>query len=166
MRPIFLTIVGILFLSVSTHASAEIGSMSLEGGWTAWTKKDDPFDESKKSILNISKDDFYVTCTKLSFPKLLDTSYDTFTYSATIMIKIDNQSPQKLQGRYSTYQEGMALVTDDRWFSFVLPAKIIEELKKGNTLKAAGKFLEQAGWSTTRTLNLLGFTKAYNKMCP
>ena len=63
MRPIFLTIVGILFLSVSTHASAKIGSLSLERGWTAWTKKDDPFDESKKSIYKISKNDFHIPAT-------------------------------------------------------------------------------------------------------
>lgn len=82
------------------------------------------------------------------------------------MIKIDNQSPLKRFAKYSTYIEGSDLLTRDRYYSFLLPAKITEELKKGNILKAAGKFLKQAGWSKTRNLNLLGFTKAYNKMCP
>jgi hypothetical protein len=165
MRPIFLMIVGILFLTVSMHASAEIGRMSLERGWTAWTKKDDPFDESKKSIFEIFKNDFHISCTKLSFPEHLDFSYNSFSYIASVMIKSDNQSPQKRYARWSTDIGGSKRLTRDRWYSFVLTAKIIEELKKGNILKASGK-TSSTGWSKTRTLNLLGFTNAYNKMCP
>ena len=89
--------------------------------------------------------------------------FKSLSFSATLKYIVDANTPVNKKGGYSTYLGGSDLVTDDLYYYFKLSKSDLNAFKKGNVVKVAGKY-SSSGWFT-KSLNLIGFTKAYNKMC-
>ena len=147
----------ILAFPISQMTFAE----SLVGGWYALTEQSDPFDTNKKRIVHISKQGFTVRCNDISF-SAPSYGYESLSFKASIQYLVDGGEPRKRKGKYSTYLGGSDLLTDSRYFSFGLDEETVNSMKAGLEMKMAGT--RGSGW-TTKTLDLSGFTNAYNRMC-
>lgn len=158
----FKKIIGIaLFLSFC-NANASANFQSLGNGWNALTKQSDPFDSSKVEIMQIYKGSFIFRCNEMNM-KAPSYGFESLSFSANLKYVVDTNAPVDKKGGYSTYLGGSDLVTDDRYYYFKLSESDLKAFKKGNVVKVAGKY-SSSGWFT-KSLNLIGFTKAYNKMC-
>ena len=155
-------IIGLALLLTLDTVNAESKFQDIGNGWTAFTKQSDPFDSSKVKVIQVWKDSFIFRCNEINM-KASSYGFESISFNATLKYIVDNNSPINKKGRYSTYLGGSDLVTDDRYYSFKLNKSDLDSLKNGNTIKVAGKF-SSSGWFS-KSLNLKGFTKAYNKMC-
>jgi hypothetical protein len=135
---------------------------SLGNGFSAFYEQDDPFDKSKKKYMFFYKSSFVFTCDEISFGTKDSHHFESFSFSAEVALKVDNNDVVKQPGQYSTYQFGSDLVNDDRMYSSRLTTSVITQMKAGNTLNASGK--AHSGWDDYK-VNLKGFTKAYNAVC-
>lgn len=152
----------LLCLTLLLGSSLSLASVSsLGGGWVALTEQSDPFDTSKKRILQISKQEFTVRCRDINF-SAPSYGYESLSFGASIQYMVDGGEPIKREGKYSTYLGGSDLMTDSRYYSFRLDAETVNAMKAGLEMKMAGT--RGSGW-TTKALDLTGFTKAYNRMC-
>jgi len=158
----FRRIIGIaLFLSFGS-ANAEIKFQNLSDGWTAFTKQSDPFDSSKVEVIQIRKESFIFRCNEMNM-EAPSYGFESLRFNANLKYVVDTNSPVDKKGGYSTYLGGSDLVTDNRYYYLKLSESDLDSFKKGNVVKVAGKY-SNLGWFT-KTLNLIGFTKAYNVMC-
>ncbi len=154
-------IAALLLLSCAS-VTAEIKSQDLGQGWRALVKQSDPFDTSRVDIIQITKGVFTFRCRELNMegPSY---GYESLSFNAKLKYVVDDNQPVDKSGGYSTYLGGSDLVTDSRYYYFSLTDADISALKKGNSVKVAGMYSSE-GW-ITKSLNLIGFTKAYDKMC-
>ena len=158
----FKKIIGVaLFLSLGS-ANASTNFQDLGNGWKALTKQSDPFDSSKVEIIQIYKDSFIFRCNEMNMESP-SYGFESLSFSANLKYVVDGNTPVDKKGGYSTYLGGSDLVTDDRYYYLKLSELDLSAFKKGNVVKVAGKY-STSGWFT-KSLNLIGFTKAYNKMC-
>jgi hypothetical protein len=148
---------------ISPLSYADLGFKDLGSGWRAMTQQSDPFDVSNTRIVQISKDSFFLTCNNLNWKEAGDFYFDGYSFDADIKYIIDGSSPVDKKGSKSTYLGGSDMVNDDRYFSFRFNETDLSALKKGKTLKVAGK-TSSSGWQTT-TLDLAGLEAAYDQMC-
>ncbi|WP_049631277.1 hypothetical protein [Cellvibrio sp. pealriver] len=146
----------------TSNAIAEIKTQQLDNGWIALTKQVDPFDSSTVKVIQIIKDDFVFQCGELNM-KGGSYGFESLSFSAEIRYLIDEKHTQNKTGKYSTYLSGSDMVTDSRYYSFEINAEDINAMKNGSSMKVAGKY-GNSGWET-KSLNLIGFTSAYNMMC-
>ena len=144
------------------NVAAEIKFQNLGQGWRALVEQSDPFDTSKVKIVQITKGEFTFRCRELNMegPSY---GYESLSFRASLKYVVDGNSPVDKSGGYSTYLGGSDLVTDSRYYHFSLNDSDLTAFKKGNVVKVAGKY-STTGWFT-KSLNLIGFTKAYTKMC-
>ncbi|BFN30979.1 hypothetical protein VHTUMSATKI_11740 [Vibrio harveyi] len=161
MKTFKVSLVALLLLSCGS-VNAEIQSKSLGQGWRALVKQSDPFDTSKVEIIQITKGSFTFRCRELNMagPSY---GYESLSFRASMKYAVDGKEPIDKAGGYSTYLGGSDLVTDSRYYYFSLSEADITAFEKGNSVKVAGKY-STTGWYTN-SLNLMGFTKAYSKMC-
>jgi hypothetical protein len=151
-----------LMVANKAIADSVTKSGNLGNGWISLTKQSDPFDSSKVKAFQIMKNSFTFRCGELNM-EVNSYGFESLSFGADLKYVIDEQEPVDKQGRYSTYLGGSNMVTDSRYFSFRLNDEDIDAMKAGYTLKVAGKY-STTGWHT-KTLNLVGFTAAYNQMC-
>ena len=145
---------------VSVHADLKV--KQLGNGWIAFTQQKDSFDESIVDITLITKGDFSIRCGELNMEGR-STGFESLSFGAELRYVIDDNAPQNRKGKYSTYLGGSDMVTDSRYYSFKLSKADIDAMKSGTTMKLAGDW-GGSGWET-KSLNLIGFTSAYDKMC-
>lgn len=159
---IFLCSLVMLALSISNVTAGDVRQLS--GGWRAFTKQSDPFDNSKVEIIQIIKDDFTFRCGELNMA-VSSYGFESLSFHADLKYMIDDQVPVEKQGYFSTYLGGSDIVTDSRYFSFKLNSEDIAAMKAGTKIKVAGKYSNSnLGWQT-KNLSLEDFTSAYNQMC-
>lgn len=153
----------LLTLTSNVSNAAEFKSEKIASGFRAMYQQSDPFDTASKKYISFSKDDFVFNCKQISFGETGTYYHDSFSFPATVALKIDSNAAIQERGTYSTYQFGSDLINDDRMYSMRLTPEVIQQLKDGSTLQASGKF-SSGGWTAFK-LNLQGFTKAFNKVC-
>lgn len=163
MRVLLLTLVSIVAFTMSQPGFAgSVKIKRLDYGWTAVAKQADPFDDSKLDIYEITKGSFTFRCNELNMSDGASV-FESFSFRANLKYRVDDQAPVDKKGKYSTGLGGSDLVADSRYYSFRLGGPDIKALKAGNIAKVAAQF-GSTGW-TTKSLNLMGFTAAYNLMC-
>ena len=137
---------------------------SLGNGFTGFYHQTDPFDATKKEFYMFNKGDFWFSCNEISFISDDDASFDSFSFKAVFAFQVDDKPSEELSGKYSTFLFGSDTVFDSRVYSTRMTQWFVSLLKEGNLVRAAGKF-GGSGW-TTKSLDLKGFTAAYDKACP
>jgi hypothetical protein len=156
----------ILIACVLPHAAYanDLQFEQLEHGFVAMYTQADPFDGDSREYLYFRKNDFTFRCGAVSFERSNTRfSYDSFSFQATIALKVDSQSVHQLQGTYSTHSFGSDIVNDDRVYSADITPDVLNDLKHGHQLQAAGKF-GGGGWDQY-SLDLKGFNLAFSKVC-
>ena len=144
--------------------SNDIQFEQLSDGYTAVYSQADPFDNSIREYIYFRKDNFTFNCDAISFEDPYNwITYDSFSFPATVALKIDAGPKHELAGTYSTYLFGSDMVNDDRVYAADMTPNIVEELKRGDKLQASGKFGD-SGWEAY-TLDLSGFSAAYDEVC-
>ncbi|MCD9516855.1 hypothetical protein GLP21_19465 [Photobacterium carnosum] len=161
MKRLKIGVASLLLLSCGS-VNAEMKSKNLEQGWRALVNQSDPFDTSKVEIVQITKGAFTFRCRELNM-EAPSYGYESLSFRANLKYIVDGNNPVDKSGGYSTYLGGSDLVTDSRYYHFSLTSADIAAFKKGNSAKVAGKY-SKTGWFT-KSLNLVGFTKAYSQMC-
>jgi hypothetical protein len=159
-KAVVMAAIGII--AFSNSAQAEMSFKDFSYGWTALTQQDDPFDDSKIKILQISKGFFTITCEKLIM-KTEKAHFDGISFYSNLKYRVDDQKAVDKEGRYSTSPYGSDSVSDSRYYLFYTENEDIKSFKKGKTIKVAGKY-SNSGWES-RDLNLSGFSETYNEMC-
>ena len=145
-------------------SSSDLQFEQLGDDFIAMYKQADPFDDESRDYVFFKKDEFTFRCDAISFESSSrSASYDSFSFEATIALKIDSNPVHQLNGTYSTHSFGSDLVNDDRVYSADITPAIVSELSQGNQLQASGKFGD-GGWKQ-HSLDLTGFASAYDKVC-
>ncbi len=143
-------------------AQAETSFRNLGYGWMAFTQQSEPFDRTKFKIIHISKGGFIFRCNELNM-RATSYGFESLSFHASLKYVVDSERPVDKSGGYSTYLGGSDIVTDSRYYHFKLNDSDIDAFKNGGEVKVAGQY-SGTGWFT-KSLNLMGFTKAYNEMC-
>lgn len=151
------------FIALScSNTVAEIKIKKLENGWLGLTEQTDPFNSSVVKVIQITKEGFTFKCGELNM-EAKSHGFESLSFGAELKYLIDENAAKNKTGKYSTYLGGSDMVTDSRYYSFKMNAEDVNAMKNGSSMKVAGKF-GNSGWET-RSLNLVGFTSAYNTMC-
>lgn len=154
----------VIVFSLSMQTQAEIDSQFLTHGWMAWTKQSDPFDKSIVDVFSISKDGFSFSCRTLNMSVGSKAHrYKSYSFGAEIKYIIDENTPKDKSGKFSTGLNGSDRLSRSRYYSFKMKKNDINAMKAGNVMKVAGH-IGSGDW-TNRTINLKGFTSAYDLMC-
>lgn len=151
----------ILILTIINEAAAYT-ERKLGQGWSALVEQSDPFDKEKLDIIQVMKSQFTFRCGELNM-EVSSYGFESISFSADLQYMVDDQVPIEKTGMYSTYLGGSDMVTNSRYFSFDLSESDVNAMKVGSSVKVAGTY-GSSGWET-KTLNLMGFTSAYNSMC-
>lgn len=149
------------FVGVAS-ASDSIKTKRFADGWNGLTTQTDPFDEQQTKLRLIYKESFTFTCGVLNV-SVSSTGFESYSFPANIKYVIDDKPPVDRKGTYSTYHNGSSMVTNRRYYSFVLTTEDLAAIESGNTLKVAGKTIA-GGWET-KSLDLKGLNTAYGEMC-
>jgi len=156
-------VVVILLLSMNAaQGQSTLDHKDVSGGWKVITRQVDPFDKTKVQIVQIYKGDFIFRCQEINM-KVNSSGVDGFSFDAELKYIVDDKDALEKSGKYSTYLGGSKLVTQMKFYSAKIFNSEVEEIKRGQNLKMAGKF-GSSGW-TTRELALDGFAEAYDEMC-
>lgn len=148
----------ILFTSEAARAAE---AMRFDNGWVGLTEQTDPFDRNALSVRLIFKGDVSASCSWINL-RISESSYDSFNFEITTMLKIDDDEPVEQKGRWGTYHGTSDLVNDERYINVRIPAGKIERLKASKKIAIAGKIGNS--WNTEE-INMKGFGAAYSRMC-
>ena len=162
-----LTLILTVILANASLVSAQ--TVYLGSDWSGIGDQTDPFDSSAIEVNRIVKGDFNLDCDYLTFLVEDDADYDRFLRSAEIQYRIDGGTPVVRDGVYTTIYSGsfadiidFTPISGDRYFSFKINDADVTGLKAGYSLVVSGR--KSTGWVNAE-LNLMGFTKAYKRMC-
>ena len=157
----FVTVVLLLSMNAA-HGQSTLDHKDVSGGWKVMTRQADPFHKTKVQIVQIYTGDFTFRCQEINM-KVYSSGIDGLSFDAELKYIVDDKDAFDKSGKYSTYLGGSNIVTRMKFYSAKISNSEIDEIKKGQNLKMAGKF-GSSGWST-RELALDGFAEAYDEMC-
>jgi hypothetical protein len=163
MKNVWSFVTVVLLLSINAaQGQGTLDHKEISGGWKVMTRQVDPFDKTKIQIIQIYKGDFTFRCQEINM-KVNSTGIDALSFDAEVKYIVDDKDPLDKSGKYSTYLGGSNIVTRMKFYSAKISNSEVDEIKKGQNLKMAGKF-GSSGWAT-RELALDGFSEAYEAMC-
>lgn len=150
-----------LFVGISSSVMAGTGIEYPSGVGKAYlVYADDPFNGGRSYKYLVVPDDVYVRCESVKL-KGRDGYFDEFSFPADIKIRADGSS-YEFKGSYSTVG-----ISDSRYYTITRSAnpskfeELINAFKSGSTALVGGKW--HTDWEH-ETVNLSGFTKAYQKL--
>ena len=158
-----LTVIALMMSFGSPLAFSDMRAEEFSDGFIALYEQTDPFDKSKRKYRTFFKGYFAFNCSEISMYSKRETLFNSFKFDATVAIKVDEEPVEEQTGTYSSYLFGSDLVTDDEVYSTRMGPYLVSLFKKGSSLQMAGKW-SRSGW-TSRSIDLTGFTAAYEKVC-
>jgi hypothetical protein len=157
MRKYVLT--GILFVPILACANTKIEFPS-EVGQPYLVYSEDPFLGTRNYKYMVVSSYLSVRCNKIELEGR-DGYFNKFSFPAKMRFRVDGED-YDFSVKYNTVG-----ISDSRYYSLVKPSvpieynKLIDALKVGNKAVVGGKWY--ADWEH-RTIDLSGFTKAYNML--